>query len=102
MISFMCKSIIVESINPKIVISRAQQLNMLPVIAFYERPLDFPQKFVARVFYQGKATVKTKEAVIADSYEMLLAKLSPCLDYLGLVKIMPTPYDDKSLLETWI
>lgn len=96
------KSVIVSAFNAKSVAKKAHLLNMLPIVAVYKNPLDFPHKFVARVFYLGKATLKTKEVIVEDTYDMLFSKLNTFIDDLGLVRMLPTIHDDKCLYETWL
>lgn len=98
----MYKVIIVPRFDAKAVAKKAHLLNMLPTLAVYKKPKDFPDKYVARIFYVGKATLKTKVVITGDTYEMLFSKINSFIDELGLVKISPTPEDDKCLLETWM
>lgn len=95
-------TIIVNSFDYKAIALRAKQINKLPAIICFEHPLDFPDKFVARLFYLGASITATKVVVTGDTYDELLRKIYPVIDYLGLNKFVRSVDDDKCVIETWL
>lgn len=49
--------VIVNCFDYKAIAQKAHRINKLPSIVCYERPADFPKKFVARLFYLGNKTI---------------------------------------------
>ena len=86
----------------KAIAQKAHRINKLPSIVCYERPADFPRKFVARLFYLGNTTITTNVVVTGDTYEELLEKINPVLDYLGMVRFNRAPGDDNCIMEVWL
>lgn len=95
-------TIIVNSFDYKAIALRAKQIKKLPSLTCYKHPLDFPDKFVARLFYIGDVTIVTKVVVTGDTYDELLEKICPVIQYLDLMKFDRSPYDDKCVIETWL
>lgn len=95
-------TIIVNCFDYRAIAQKAHKINKLPSIVCYERPADFPEKFVARLFYLGNKPIPTNVAVTGDTYDELLEKISPVLDNLGLVKFSRAPGDDNCIMETWL
>ena len=95
-------TVIVNCFDYKAIAQKAHRINKLPSIVCYERPADFPEKFVARLFYLGNKTITTNVVVTGDTYDELLEKINPVLDYLGMVKFNRAPGDDKCIMEVWM
>lgn len=84
-------TVIVNCFDYKAIAQKAHRINKLPSIVCYERPADFPKKFVARLFYLGNKTITTNVVVTGDTYEELLKKLIPfliILVWLGLIVLL--------------
>lgn len=64
----------------------------LPLISVYKFPLDYPDKFVARLFDMQKPT---KYVIIKDTLEEIE------IPY-GLVKLPRSAEDINSLLHSWV
>lgn len=70
-----------------------------PMIAIYERPEDFPEKFVARLFDMHDKKHKPTEIIaIADTLEDIRRKI-PCWK-MSSIKNLST--DDARIVEVWI
>lgn len=95
-------TVIVNCFDYKAIAQKAHRINKLPSIVCYERPADFPKKFVARLFYLGNKTITTNVVVTGDTYEELLEKINPVLDYLGMVRFNRAPGDDNCIMEVWL
>lgn len=95
-------TVIVNCFDYKAIAQKAHRINKLPSIVCYERPADFPKKFVARLFYLGDKTITTNVVVTGDTYAELLEKINPVLDYLGMVKFNRAPGDDNCIMEVWL
>ena len=71
----------------------------LHIWTIYERPLDFPDSYVARRFEVSRGvTVATKQIMLARD----IAPIRATLAAKGLVKIARSPADDPNIVETWI
>lgn len=66
----------------------------LPIWVVYKNPLDFPDKFVARLF---QLDVPTDVVLVENSLEALRAQLPQ-----GLVCFEREPEDDPVIFETWL
>lgn len=60
----------------------------------YNRPVDFPDKFVAR---RWEGSMPTQDILIADDLEELRRQLPP-----GLYRLARHPADDPVVVETWL
>lgn len=95
-------TIIVNSFDYKAIAAKALLIHKLPAIICYEHPLDFPDKFVARLFYLGASITATKVVITGDTYDELLKKIYPVIYHLGLNKLLRSADDDKCVIETWL
>lgn len=75
--------------------SRILKQATVPIITIYERPADYPDKFVARLWDVNRPT---NLAAIADTYEELLE----AIPVNSMVKMARSPADDPVILETWM
>lgn len=66
----------------------------LPIWTVYQSPVDYPGKFVARLFIWDKPTAKV---LIAPSLEALRALLPN-----GLSCLARSPADAPGIVETWL
>lgn len=71
--------------------------SQLSIWTVYERPLDHPQKFVARRWVSFLAPAPTSDVILADDLGALRKKLPA-----GLVRMPRQPGDDPVIVETWI
>ena len=68
-----------------------------PVIAIYDRPLDFPHQYVARIFESDKPT---NIILLGDSLSKIREDIKFNLPQ--MVRLPRTGNDVGSLVETWI
>lgn len=66
----------------------------LKMITIYKNPKDFPGKYVARLFINGKATIV---AMVKDDIEEI-RELLPCY----CIPMQRSLLDDPVIVETWI
>jgi hypothetical protein len=66
----------------------------MPIITIYQFPLDYPQKYVARLF---NLTDPTNVVMLGDNYEELVRRKP-----LAMVSFNRSPDDDPKIVETWI
>jgi hypothetical protein len=66
----------------------------MPIITIYQDPLDYPQKYVARLF---NLTDPTNVVMLGDNYEELVRRKP-----LAMVSFNRSPDDDPKIVETWI
>lgn len=71
--------------------------NQLSIWTVYERPLDHPEKFVARRWIATQQPSPTDDVLFADDLDSL-RKMMPS----GLVKMQRQQGDDPVIVETWI
>ncbi len=69
-------------------------MNELPMWVVYEKPSDFPDKFVLRKWLNDEPT---EEIQIADTLEDIRKKVPE-----GLVKISRDLRDDPVIVEVWL
>lgn len=69
-------------------------MNGLENWAIYDRPLDFPDKVVARKFINDDPT---EDHYVCDTVAEAIAKLPP-----GLSFMPPMPGDHKSVVGVWL
>lgn len=69
---------------------------MLKIWTVYNHPLDYPDKFVARLFVGEQPT---ESVIIADDLETIRDIL--CFE-LGLTVLGRSPEDDSKIVETWL
>ena len=67
----------------------------LPIWVVYERPSDFPNCYVARLWIGETPTDELIAATDVDDIRNALAER-------GLVKLDRHPQDDPRILETWL
>lgn len=67
---------------------------VLPLITVYNRPLDFPDKYVARLFDLDKATVY---AIVKDNIEEIHESLPA-----GFTRMDRNKVDDPNIVEVWL
>lgn len=83
--------------NHTLVIEDVKQLDLsdikMPLFALYEKPLDFPNNYVARLFDLDQPT---NIVLVADTLEELREKLPK-----GLHRFKREEEDVKALIETW-
>jgi hypothetical protein len=74
---------------------------LLVTFTIYERPKDYPDKFVVRrwaiIHGQPQPQPEGKAWAVADSLEMVRGSLPP-----GLVRTERHPEDDPVIVETWV
>lgn len=63
----------------------------------YEKPRDWPDKFVARMFVGDKPTATALHGETLDEVRGLILRLYP-----GLYCIPRNPRDDPAIVETWL
>ncbi|MBA1280302.1 hypothetical protein [Stutzerimonas stutzeri] len=71
--------------------------DQLSIWTVYERPLDHPEKFVARRWVSTPQPSATNDVLFADDLDGLRLLLPA-----GLVQIPRLPGDDPVIVETWI
>jgi hypothetical protein len=79
---------------------RAIKRGETPLITIYERPVDFPDEYVARLWLIRRGTeapVMTAIVLRAASLDELRAMLPP-----GLRRLPREPDDEVQIVETWI
>ena len=64
--------------------------------------LIFLRNLLPVFFYLGNKTITTNVVVTGDTYEELLEKINPVLDYLGMVRFNHAPGDDNCIMEVWL
>ena len=69
--------------------------SIIPVVAVYKSPKDYPDKYVARVFDLDRPT---RFVFVADTYQELLDKLP----VQQLVRMARHPTDDPAIVEVWM
>jgi hypothetical protein len=69
----------------------------LSIWTVYQRPADYPSKFVARRWLASASLVATDDVLIDDTLIALRGRLPP-----GLVQMPRDPSDDPSIVETWL
>ncbi|OYW56836.1 MAG: hypothetical protein B7Y80_01765 [Hyphomicrobium sp. 32-62-53] len=74
----------------------AQARQALPMWTLYERPLDYPGHYVARMFVTIPSPVATQFAIVADTLEELRQALPA-----GLLRLDRQPADEPQIVETW-
>lgn len=71
--------------------------NQLSIWAVYERPLDYPEKFVARRWVATPQPSATNDVLLADDLDSLRKLLPP-----GLEQMPRQQGDDPVIVESWI
>lgn len=72
-------------------------IEQLSIWTVYERPLDHPDKYVARRWLATPEPEPTDDILLADDLEALRNQLPQ-----GLVHMQRQPEDDAVIIETWI
>lgn len=70
----------------------------LPMWTIYEKPKDFPDSYVARMFEVAKEPVATHHTIRSDQLEPLRAAFAQA----GLVCMARSPEDDPKIVEVWL
>lgn len=70
------------------------KLKMIPMIVIYKKPLDYPDKYVARLWDTNKVT---EFAVIKDTLEEVRAEIPE-----GMNRLAPSSGDDHVIEEVWL
>lgn len=71
--------------------------NQLSIWTVYKRPLDHPDKYVARRWLATPQPTPTDDKLLADDLDALRKKLPP-----GLIRMSRQPEDDPVIVESWI
>ncbi len=71
--------------------------DQLSIWTVYKRPLDHPDKFVARRWVVTPQPIPTNDKLLADELETLREKLPP-----GLIRMSRQSGDDLVIVETWV
>ena len=66
-----------------------------PIVVIYERPLDYPDQYAARVFDLNRPT---ELFVLADNLDEIRAKIPTEI----LFQLPPDPRDEPHIKEVWI
>ncbi len=66
----------------------------MPIYVIFKDPIDYPGKYVARVFDINQPT---PFCTVRDTYEEIIATIP---DF--LVKFQRAPEDDRHIVETWM
>lgn len=69
-------------------------MNSLDIWTVYERPTDYPQGFIARLYRNGTAT---QAIVTGDTLDAVRGGIP-----LGLCRMARHPSDDPVIVETWL
>lgn len=69
--------------------------SIIPVVAIYKSPKDYPDKYVARLFDLDRPT---RFVFVADSYMELLDKIP----VQQLTRMEKDPRDDPVIVEVWM
>ena len=69
-------------------------MSALDIWTVYEKPSDYPTKYVARLFQNDKPTIN---AVFADTLDGVRKKIPP-----GLYCMPRDPKDDPKIMESWL
>jgi len=72
----------------------------LPVWAVYDHPTDYPDHWVARLWYSLPMPEVTNQLIIADTQEQVreqIVQRSP-----EMLKLPRLPVDDPKIVETWM
>lgn len=72
-------------------------LDALDMWVIYERPLDFPTGYVARLWKVTAVMRPTLTAIFAASLEAARAGLPP-----GLTRVARHPSDEPQIVEVWL
>ena len=72
--------------------------NGLPLITIYRFPIDYPTKYVARLWFIKRHEIeRTKIVIITDSFEEILKKKPLHMD-----RYERYPDDDPVIMESWL
>lgn len=73
------------------------QAEPLSIWTVYDRPADYPTKFVARRWLATMQLVPTDDVLLDDTLDALRNRLPP-----GLVQMPRDPSDDPNIVESWL
>lgn len=76
----------------------SENRDRLPMFAIYDHPRDFPDHFVARLWWSIPEAKPTNFTVRSDD----LDTIRDMMQGLGLVKLMRSPGDDATIMEVWL
>ena len=73
-----------------------REMNVIPSIVVYEKPSDYPDKYVARVFDGAKPTnvIITRDSLEEIRYDIMLAGFGAC--------VTRDLQDTQCIVETWL
>lgn len=75
----------------------AQHHDRLPMWTIYQRPSDYPDGYVARMFFTLPRAEPTAVAIFGPTRDAVRAALPA-----GLHRISRSPGDDPCIVETWL
>ena len=75
-------------------IEKSMKQARIPLICVYDHPTDYPDKFIARLWY---GSVPTRIMATADTLEELRDKIPS-----SMVRMDRHPKDDPCIVEVWI
>ena len=78
-------------------IQAAHLVGCLPMFVIYDRPSDYPDGFIARMFLTGKVEIPTL-ITVTGSLEEIQEKLME----VGMAKLARNTDDDPKIAEVWI
>ena len=76
----------------------AQHRDFLPMFTIYDHPTDWPDFYVARLWW----TLPEAKATDFTIMDRDLERIQTTIDALGMVRLDRSPEDDPKILETWI
>jgi hypothetical protein len=78
-------------------IEAARGLECLPMFTIYDRPSDYPDGFIARMFLTGRLDIATL-ITVTGSLEDIQDKMME----VGLSKLTRSEGDDPKIVEVWL
>lgn len=95
--------VILESFDCEKILNHTVGFQCVPCISVFAHPEDYPDKYVARLFYISRQEPDiTKYIVVADHLQELRSKLKYVINSLGLVRFARSKGNNKVLVETWM
>jgi hypothetical protein len=78
-------------------IEAARGLECMPLFTIYDRPSDYPDGFIARMFLTGRIEIPTLITVLGS-----LEEIQEKLEEVGLTKMARAEHDDPKIVECWV
>ena len=75
----------------------AREFGCLPIFTVYDRPRDYPDGFIARMFLTGKIEIPTLITVLGS-----LEEIRETMIEVGMTRIERYEKDDPKILECWL